>query len=262
MREAAVITGASMGIGEEFAKQLARRGEDLVLVARSADKLEALAAKLRARFGVEAWTLACDLSEPGAAQRVEEFLRAEGLRARWLVNNAGFGGIGAFAGQDPERIAAMIRLNIGALVDLTRLLLPSMVAARDGRVINVASMAGFQAVPYFGVYAATKAFVVSFSEALAEEVRGQGVGVLALCPGPTRTNFHVAARMDEKLFRRGQTAREVVRRGLAASDAGRTICMTQMAWSVALQRLAPRALVRRATAIATRRLLGGNGGSA
>ena len=242
MGDVAVITGASMGLGEEFARQLARRGVDVVLVARSEDKLRALARRLSRRHGVEAHVLACDLSVPGAAAQVVAFLEERGLRATWLVNNAGFGAVGPLVEQDPERVASMVRLNVGALVELTRLLLPSLLAAPGGRLINVASTAAFQPIPLFAVYAATKAFVLSFTEAIAEEQ--PGLRVTALCPGPTHTQFHVAAKIDERMFRFGQTAREVVTRGLRANDRGRVLCITQKAWTVFALRLLPRKVVR------------------
>jgi hypothetical protein len=242
----AVITGASMGLGEEFARQLAARKENLVLVARSAARLEALAKELHDRHGIHAFPFACDLAQPNAAQQVEAFLREKGLVPTWLINNAGFGLVGALDSLEPQRVHEMMMLNVVTLVDLTRLLLPELRLQSDARVINVASTASLQPVPFFNVYAATKVFVLNFSDALAEELRGTNVRVLALCPGPTPTQFHVSAGMDEKIFQKGQSAADVVRMGLVASDRDRVILICQRAWIVLFLRLTPRWIVRRA----------------
>jgi short-subunit dehydrogenase len=255
-RDVAVITGASMGLGEEFARQLARRRLDLVLVARSGDRLEKLTRVLAARHGIRAWAMACDLTAPGAAGRVAEFLEARALRPAWLVNNAGFGTAGPFATMDPATVSSMITLNVTALVELTRALVPMMAGARDRRVINVASTAAFQPIPLFNVYAATKVFVLHFSEALFEELKEEGIRVTVVCPGPVPTKFAENNGLDPRLFNRGQSAREVVRIGLAASDKGRALCVTQRGWLIVLQRLMPRALVRWGAGRVARFLMG------
>jgi len=180
----ALITGASAGLGADFARQLAARGERLVLVARRKDRLDALVAELGNARAVEA-----DLSLAGAAERLMADLAAHGEEVDLLVNNAGFGLTGRFAALDGKRQREMIDLNCGALVELAHAVLPGMLERGRGRILNVASTAAFQPGPGMAVYFATKAFVLSFSEALHEEVKGQGVVVSALCPGPTATEF-------------------------------------------------------------------------
>lgn len=186
----ALITGASGGIGEEFANRLAADGVNLILVARRTDRLEQLRTQLRGRHpGIEVDVLTADLAVPGAAADVVAQVRTLGRRVDILINNAGVGSHGRFADQDPAANAAQIQLNCVALVELTGHLLPAMIAARRGIVINVGSTAGFQPVPSMAVYGATKAFVLSFTEALWQETRGRGVKVLTLCPGATETEF-------------------------------------------------------------------------
>ncbi|HEY6236260.1 MAG TPA: SDR family oxidoreductase, partial [Candidatus Elarobacter sp.] len=191
----ALITGASSGIGEAFARALAARGEDLVLVARSAERLEALAAELSAKHGVRAHVLPADLSDPKAVDALVAELTARGLTVTTLINNAGFGTHGEFASLDAARERDEVIVNVLAPVQLTHALLPAMVARKSGAIVNVGSTASFQPVPYMAVYGATKAFLLSFSEALAEEVRAHGVRVVALCPGQTDTAFF--AGIDE-----------------------------------------------------------------
>jgi len=245
-----------MGLGEEFARQLAARGENLVLTARSADRLDALAGELGPRHGVQVLTLPLDLAQPGAPAEVARFLDERGLRPKWLVNNAGFGEAGDFDSLDPKRLHDCVMLNAVALTDLTRLLVPAMRGVPGGaRLINVASTAAFQPLAYFAVYAATKAFVLHLSEALHEELRASGVRVTCLCPGPTRTQFAANNGLAPEFFAAGQTAAEVVRRGLAASDRGRAVCITQSRLLVALSRLAPRAAVRKVAAAMARSLI-------
>lgn len=181
-----LITGASAGIGAQFARELARRGSDLVLVARRTDRLEALAAELK---GVEVTVLPWDLTEQDAAAGLAAELRARGLKLTGLINNAGFGTYGAFAGEDADRLRAEIALDISAVVELTRTFLDELVASGRGVLINVASMAAYVPVPRMAVYGAAKAFVLSFTEALWQEHRRGGLRVLALSPGATRTEF-------------------------------------------------------------------------
>ncbi|MFP5502300.1 MAG: SDR family NAD(P)-dependent oxidoreductase [Candidatus Sericytochromatia bacterium] len=194
-KETAMITGASAGIGASFAGALARRGLDLVLVARRRAALEAIAARLTADHGVRVEVIACDLARSDATETLMAEVATRGLRIDWLINNAGFGAWGPFAEVDPARAVEMLQLNVVALTALTRALLPGMRERRRGVVINVASVAAFQGVPHFAVYAASKAYVLSFTEALAEEVRGEGIVVQALCPGTTRTEFFEVAGM-------------------------------------------------------------------
>ena len=211
-----LITGASSGIGEEFARQLARRGENLLLTARSADKLAALGEELSRTHKIDAQFVALDLTERDAPQKLFDETTRRGMEVETLINNAGFGSMGDFTEFDVERDVAMIDLNITALVALAHLYLPAMRERRRGAVINVASTAAFQPVPYMATYAATKAFVLSFSEALSEENRVYGVKVLALCPGTTDTNFFAAAHGKQPPKNITQTPAEVVETALAA----------------------------------------------
>ena len=214
----ALVTGASSGIGEAFARALAARGTNLVLVARSAARLEALAAELTARHGVRADTIAADLSDPGAPDAILAELRVRALEIDTLINNAGFGTHGDFAALDGRRERDEVIVNAYAPVALTRLLLPAMIARKHGAIVNVASTAAFQPVPYMATYGATKAFVLSFGEALAEEVRAHGVRVVVLCPGQTDTAFF--AGIDEARVGRARTP-EAGRRHRAARAGAR-----------------------------------------
>jgi uncharacterized protein len=189
----ALITGASFGIGAAFAKELAAQKTDLVLVARSEDKLQQLAQELRQQHQIQTNVIACDLSVPGAAQTLFEKITEQGLSIDLLINNAGFGDYGAFADRKLEKLTEMMQLNVMALVQLTHLFLPAMRQKGFGEIINVASIAGFQALPYMAVYAATKAFVLNFSEAIWAENKDAGVNILALCPGPTESKFFEVA---------------------------------------------------------------------
>jgi hypothetical protein len=185
----ALVTGASSGIGEVFARELANRGADLVLVARSQDKLEALAQELKGRCRVSVEVLARDLSEPGAGAALAARLAEQGVRIDVLVNSAGFGLFGRLHEVDPARTSQQVRLNVTTLTELTCAVLPQMLARDRGAIVNVASTAAFQPLPYMAVYGATKAYVLSFTEALWAETRGTGVRVTALCPGATDTAF-------------------------------------------------------------------------
>lgn len=188
-RETALVTGPSGGIGEELAKLLAEKGNDLVLVSRNAERLRTLAADLSAKHSVRIEALPLDLSTAGAANDVVSFLKGKEIEPDVLINNAGSGTFGLFAETDPAAGLAQIQLNVIALTHLTRLLLPGMLVRGRGRILNVASTAAFQPGPLMAVYYATKAYVLSFSEALANELKGSGVTVTCLCPGPTRTEF-------------------------------------------------------------------------
>jgi short-subunit dehydrogenase len=217
----ALVTGASRGIGEAFARQLAAWGLDLVLVARSRDRLEALAGGLSAAQGVTAHVVVADLAQPGAAETVFAATERLGLEVDLLVNNAGFAKAGRFAELPLDVQADMVRLNVNAVIELTRLYLPAMRRRNRGGVINVSSIAGFQPVPQMAVYGATKAFVLSFSEATAAEVASEGVRVMALCPGATGTAFWSTAGIWEERIDRMPTPDEVVAAGLRAFARGR-----------------------------------------
>jgi short-subunit dehydrogenase len=247
----ALVTGASSGIGECFAKELAARGRNLILVARSTRKLEETATYLRSEHNVDTEPISLDLSEPEAAARLAATLRERGLPVDLLVNNAGFGARGRFWELPLDRQAAMLRLNVQALVELTHLLLPAMVEARRGAIINVSSTASFQAVPYTSVYGATKAFVTSFSEGLAEELRPHGIAVVTLCPGGTRTHFHVASGFGRPPLPGGMQGPEaVVDAALAALDRGGGTVVPGLLNKLSLvsQRLIPRRLVTKVAA--------------
>ncbi|MFL9684559.1 SDR family NAD(P)-dependent oxidoreductase [Streptomyces sp. KL110A] len=222
MDSTALITGASSGLGAEFAEQLAARGHDVVLVARSGDRLAALAERLTAAHGVRAHVLVQDLAVPDAARRVAEELGARGLAVDLLVNNAGFGTCGRFEEISGARDHDQLMVNVVALVDLTHELLPGMLERGRGAVLNVASNAGFQPSPYFAVYGASKSFVLNFGLALRQEYRGRGIRVLTLCPGPVETAFFEAIGTREAAVTGSMTTPEpVVRAALGALDRDR-----------------------------------------
>jgi uncharacterized protein len=217
----ALITGASSGIGAAFARALAARGKNLILVARSRQMLEQIARELEREHSISALPYPADLSIPGAAAKVDASLRERNLEVGLLVNNAGFGGRGEFHKLPLERQLEMIRLNVLAVVDLTHLLLPGMVARREGGIINVSSVTGFQSIPYAAVYSATKAFLTSFSMGLAEELRPHGIPVVTLTPGGTKTNFQeIGEKSRAKFPGKPQTPEEVVRQALKKLERG------------------------------------------
>jgi len=205
----ALVTGASSGMGAVFARELARHGADLVLAARSKDKLEALASELRASAHVTVHVETADLAEPGAGLALVGRLAEQDLQIDVLVNNAGFGLFGPLHEADGQRIAQAVQLNVAALTELTCPLLPGMRARDRGAIVNVASTAAFQPVPYMAVYGATKAYVLSFTEALWAETRGTGVRVTALCPGATATAFFDTASDSASVGRRMDPAQVV-----------------------------------------------------
>jgi short-subunit dehydrogenase len=226
-RRVGVVTGASGGIGADIARVLARRGHDLALVARRRNKLEALAAEIETQGRLRPLVIALDLGEKGAADRLADALAGAGASADVLVNNAGFGLAGEVASLDAAEQMAVIDLNIGALVAVTLRLLPELITWR-GRILNVASMAAFFPGPGMAVYSATKAFVLSFSEALTQELRRQGVTVSALCPGPTATGFVDRAGLDNAdLFKRvpPMASMQVAEAGVAGLMAGRRVIL-------------------------------------
>lgn len=239
----AVITGASYGIGAEFARIFAREGYDLVLTARSADKLEDLAAELEQKNGIRVTCLACDLTEPGTAEKIH----AAAPDADVLVNNAGCGLHGRFAEMDRSALLGMVNLNILALTDLTHLYLQNMLARGSGKILNLASTAAFQPGPYMAAYYASKAYVLHLSEALSRELKGTGITVTALCPGPTHSEFQKRAGMaDMKLFTAtSMAARPVAELGYRAMQAGRTLVIAGWfnGFLAFMTRLSPRILL-------------------
>ncbi len=226
--DSALVTGASGGIGYAFAKLLAPHSVVLVLVARSGERLSAIKSELEGRFPVRVRTVVADLAEPGAAARVYRELEQEGIDPDVLINNAGVGELGPFVGTDTEKIADMLMLNVVALTELTRLVGATMASRGKGRILNVASTAAFQPGPLMAVYYASKAYVLSFSEALAYELKDRGVTVTALCPGPTATRFAETASMEgTRLFAYSRLASpaSVARYGYAAMLKGKTVAV-------------------------------------
>jgi short-subunit dehydrogenase len=244
VKKVAVITGASAGLGVDFARQLSARGHRLVLVARRKDRLEALARELG-----NARAVAIDLSKANAAAKVMADLEGAGEQVEILVNNAGFGLTGKFAKRDAKQLRQMIDLNVGTLTDLCRAVAPQMIARKSGAILNVASTAAFQPGPNMAVYFATKAFVLSFTEALHEELKPHGVRVTCLCPGPTRTEFgDVAGFGGSGMFDRlAMESPKVVEVGLKALDKNRAVVVAGLVNKVgaASTRFAPRSVVRR-----------------
>jgi short-subunit dehydrogenase len=248
MNKTALITGASNGIGYELAKIHAQNGDDLVLVARTKSKLDELKVELEDKYKVKIYTIEKDLSGQGAAKEVYDELQQEKISVDYLINNAGFGDYGLFAECDWNRQEQMINLNITSLVYLTWLFLPHMIRRKSGKILNLASTASFQPGPTMSVYFASKAFVLSYSEAINNEVREHGITVTALCPGATLSGFQSAASMqDSKLFEGNNfpTSREVAEYGYRAMMKGKAVAIhgfrnTFMANSV---RFAPRSLV-------------------
>lgn len=240
----ALITGASSGIGEAFARALAQRGTALILTARSKAKLEQLADELRERYQITVHVFPKDLSLAQAPLELFEEIQKNRLTVDILINNAGFGRWTDFLGERMDGYEQMVALNINALVRLTHLCLPAMLARRSGGVINVASTAAFQPISFLAIYAASKAFVLNFTEALAGEYRGKGIQVLALCPGPTDTNFSSVARANTP-DTHSATAAEVAEAGLAAFVNGRS-CLVhgrRNYLTSLLPRMLPRAMV-------------------
>jgi short-subunit dehydrogenase len=255
--QTALVTGASAGIGRELARLAAIDGHDLVLVARRRERLEELASELGVAHGVAVTVIAADLSDRDAPADIAGRLRAAGTPVDVLINNAGFGSCGPFSEADLEREMAMIDLNVRAVMQLTHLFLPEMLARKRGRILNLASIAGFVPGPYMATYYASKAFVLSFTEALAAELRGTGVTVTASCPGPTSTEFGAVARSDDtNLFRRGAAdATLVARHAYRAMMAGKVVAIPGFMNKLTAQctRLAPRALLRGVVAYLNRK---------
>jgi hypothetical protein len=248
----ALITGASSGIGLALARVFARHKTNVILVARSEDKLRALAVELQAS-GVRADVVAADLTAAGAAASLHARVQALGVDVDILVNNAGFGLYGPFLESPLATDLEMIQLNVAAVTELTWRFLPAMIARRSGRIMIVASTASFFPGPLMAVYYATKAYLLSFSEAIANELQGSGVTVTALCPGVTESGFAAAAKQEDSRLIAGRTlmtSREVAEQGYAALMAGKPVAIT--GWSNKLSTLVPRLLPRRALAAVVR----------
>ena len=228
----ALITGASSGIGAEFAQQLAAKQTDLILVSRSQDKLEELATKLEQQHCINAEVIVQDLTEPAAGKTLFDLVAHKGLTVDLLINNAGFGDYGDFSDRNLTKQLSMIQLNITVLTELTGLFLPAMKQRGKGAIINISSIAGFQPLPYMSVYAATKAFVLNFTEALWAENKDSGVRILAVCPGPTESKFFKAADFPDS-FTESQSktmsmtpTEDVVVEALKALDKGQSTLVT------------------------------------
>ncbi len=252
MKETVFITGASSGIGLELARCFAAEKSTLILVARSAAALEALAAELRGQHQIEVHVITADLAQPESPQRVVDELKGRGIMVDVLVNNAGFGLHGSFAELPLARQLEIIQVNVASLVALTGLFLPAMVERRRGGILNVGSVAGFLPGPNMAIYYASKAFVQSFSEALFEELRGTGVSVTNLCPGPTESNFFKVARghRSRELQIAKMSTDEVARAGHRAFRTGQCVKVpgTKNRLLVQLPRILPRMVVRRSVA--------------
>ena len=258
----ALVTGASTGLGAAFATALARQQYDLTIVARSRERLEALAGRLRQSYGIAVEVVVADLTHSTVLRTVEE--RVAGDNAlELLVNNAGFGTTGSFARLDPDQEEAEIRLNVLALVRLTRAALPGMIARGRGAIINVSSLAAFAPGPYDATYSATKAFVNSFTEALHEELCGTGVHVQTLCPGFTHTEFQQRAGIDISKIPTfaWMTPEAVVEASLSAMQRRQVVCVPGLGNRLLalLMGAAPRRLVRRVSGLLAHRVLGGDG---
>lgn len=229
MKNVALITGASSGIGKALAHIHAERGGDLIILARSEDKLKALQTELEERKGIKVKVIVKDLTATDACREVYDEIKNEGITIDYLINNAGFGGVGKFHERDWKKDHSMIELNIVALTALTRFFLPDMVARGEGKILNVSSTASLMAGPLQAVYFATKAYVTSFSNAIAEEVRENGVTVTALLPGPTETDFASTSGMDKtQIFQNAEvfSAESVARDGYEAMMAGKLDVIT------------------------------------
>jgi short-subunit dehydrogenase len=254
-RRTALVTGGSGGIGFEIARVLAKKGFDLVLVARKRDALEAAAGQLEGKYGARVHVFAADLRRAEAPQMIFDFLHNENIPIEVLINNAGFGLLGEFADTKLQRELEMIQVNISALTSLTKLFLPAMIKRKSGRVLNLASTAAFQPGPLMAVYYATKAYVLSFSQALAEELRDSGVTVTVLCPGPTATEFASSANVGKSgLFAAFgiADAADVAEFGVSAMMHGRRIAIPGIKNKIVAQasRFTPRAVSTRITRMA------------
>ncbi len=247
MKNVGLITGASSGIGMELAKIHALKGRDLILVARRVDELMKLKIELETAYNVQVEVLPMDLMKENAADSLFQLVQEKNIQVDYLFNNAGLGGYGKFHERDLKKEREMIQLNIIALTELTHLFLPGMVQRKSGKILNTASTAGFLPGPMQSVYFATKAFVVSFTQGVAQEVCNDGVTLTALCPGPVKTEFEKAAGMEgSSLFKSATTAESTARKGYRAMDKGKLIAISDNSLKFALNWVlpfAPRKLV-------------------
>jgi short-subunit dehydrogenase len=245
----ALITGTSAGIGVAFAEELASGGTKLVLTARRKDRLEELAHRLTATYKVSTEVFPADLADPSAPEKIFAFTKEKGIEIDLLINNAGFGQYGEFPSIEKQRLLDMVQVNCHAVVHLTRLYLPEMVARRRGDVLILASTASFQAVPYISTYAATKAFDLLFAEGLAEEMKPYGVRVCALCPGSTESEFH-AVSGQERFIHNAETVEKVAHTGLKALAAGKSYVISGLGNYLGAhgERLVPRRFVTKVAA--------------
>jgi hypothetical protein len=246
----ALVTGASAGIGKALAIELAASGTNLVLTARRRDRLQDLAKQLSSKHKINAEIFEADLAKPSAPDEIFALTREKGIAVELLVNNAGFGQYGELSSVEPQRLLDMVQVNCSAVLHLTRLYLPNMIARRRGDILIVASTVAFQAVPYISTYAATKVFDLFLAEGLAEEMKPHGIRVCALCPGTTESEFHDAAAHPSHARRRSETAEKVARTGLRALAAGKSYVISGAANYLGAhsQRLVPRRLVTRIAA--------------
>jgi len=246
----ALVTGASAGIGAALAGELAGGGTHLVLTARRKSRLEELAQRLRARHAIQTEIVTADLAQPVAPEELYRFTQQKGIEIELLVNNAGFGQFGEFHRVETTRLLEMVQVNCSAVLHLTRLFLPGMVARGRGDVLIVASTAAFQAVPYISTYAATKGFDLLLAEGLAEEMKPYGIRVCGLCPGTTTSEFHEVAGHPARIKRREESAEKVARTGLAALAAGKSYVISGVGNYLGAQgeRLVPRRFVTRIAA--------------
>ncbi len=248
MRKTALITGASGGIGYEFAKIFADKQYDLILIARNKNKLENIKSELKQQYHINVEILPFDLSNPSAAQDIYNKMQERGCTIHVLINNAGFGDYGDFIDLAWEKGNRMLQVNITTLTQLTHLFMKDMVDQKEGKILNIASTAAFQPGPQMAMYYATKAYVLSFSEAIAKELQGTGVSVTTLCPGPTQTNFQTTAAADSsKLFKRLHVAgaKEVAETGYKALMKGKSVAIHGLVNKLLVftTRLAPRSVV-------------------
>lgn len=246
----ALITGASAGIGVALAEELASGGTHLVLTARRQYRLNEVAASLRKKHGIQTQVVIADLAKRGAPQQIYDFTKDHGVRIDLLINNAGFGQYGEVSQVETQRLLDMVEVNCTAVVHLTRLFLPEMVARRSGDILILASTASFQAVPYISTYAATKAFDLFFAEGLAEEMKPHGIRVCALCPGSTESEFHAVAGQEKFTSRNQEPADKVARTGLQALAAGKSYVISGLGNYLGAhsQRIVPRRVVTRIAA--------------
>ncbi len=240
MKKLALITGASSGIGKELARIHASKNGELILVARRIEELEKLKLELESQFKVKVWVIEQDLTVKNAAANVYNFTKKNNLEIDYLFNNAGFGGHGFFVDRPITKDLEMIDLNVSALVELSHLFLQNMKIRKAGKILNTASTAGFLPGPLQATYFATKAFVVSFSEALAHELKPHNISVTALCPGPVKTEFEKTAGMTGgNLFEKAASAKSTAEKGYRAMEKGKVICISDPVLNILIQYIMP-----------------------